>query len=457
MTMNDRPWVLLPIETKVREFHAKILQSAVAAVRGFDVVLGEQNAMIRQMPWLPRGVYIDKSVARTKTQPFRRLAAAGNKIAAWCEEGLVYRDRDTYLHERVSSDSLNQADVFFAWGQVQADDVAGHVPAAKDKIHVTGNPRFDVLRPELRGLFDGDRNALRQQYGRYILVATNFSRYNHFMGYEFWIEALKKRGTITTPEQLAFFQRWREYLGELYRGFASALPELARGFPDHHFVVRPHPSEDHDAWRRETRGLENMTVAFEGSVIPWIAGADALIHNSCTTGVEAYLLGKPVIAYRPATDEVLDSHLPHALSRQAFDDQELIAAVAEGIEAGIPQPAESEAAKYIAAQDGPLAAERVADELARLELPSASAEPDASARLRLAAGNAAATFMPLVRRLRAGSKAQAYARQKFPGITVAEVRGALAHLAQVSGRFANVRAEPMAARHCFRITSVTSG
>ena len=36
--MTDRPWVLLPIETKVREFHAKILQSAVLAERGLALV-----------------------------------------------------------------------------------------------------------------------------------------------------------------------------------------------------------------------------------------------------------------------------------------------------------------------------------------------------------------------------------------------------------------------------------
>ena len=302
--------MLLPIEIKAREFDAKILQSAVAAERGFDVVLGEQNAMIRQMRSLPRGVYIDKSVARTKTQPFQRLRAAGNSVAAWCEEGLVYIDRDTYLHERVSEASLALADMFFAWGPVQANDVGSHVSAAKDKILVTGNPRFDVLRPELRGLFDRERDALRQRFGRYILVATNFGRYNHFMGYDFHLAALKKRGTITTPEQIAFYRRWREYLGELYRGFALALPVLARAFPDHHIVVRPHPSEDHEAWRRETHGLDAVTVAFDGSAIPWIAGADALIHNSCTTGVEAYLLGKPVIAFRPATDDTYDSYLP---------------------------------------------------------------------------------------------------------------------------------------------------
>jgi surface carbohydrate biosynthesis protein len=446
--------VLLPIETKVREFHAKILQSAVAVERGFDVVLGEQNAMIRQMPWLPRGVYIDKSVARTKIQPFRRLAAAGNKIAAWCEEGLVYRDRDTYLHERVSPESLALTDLFFAWGPVQSDDVGGHVPTAKSKIRISGNPRFDLLRPELRGLFDGGAQALRDKYGPYILVATNFSRYNHFMGYEFWIEALKKRGTITTPEHLAFFQEWRGYLGDLYRGFISVLPALTRAFPGHRIIVRPHPSEDHAAWHRETAGLGNVTVAFEGSVIPWIAGAQALIHNSCTTGVEAYLLGKPVIAYRPATNDVLDSHLPNAVSRQAFDPDELVAMVNDGLRSGAPVAISDQAAAYIAAQSGPLAAERVADGLATLDLTPGPARPSMGARVRIAAGNAAAVLAPMVRRVRLGSKAQAYADQKFPGISVGEVQNALAALAKVSGRFDAVRAEPMAARNCFRITSV---
>ena len=94
---GHRPWLLLPIETKVREFHAKLLLAAVAAEQGFQVLLGEQNAMLAQRRHLPRGIYLDKSVARTKTANFRRLKAAGNRVAAWCEEGLVYRDRDTYL------------------------------------------------------------------------------------------------------------------------------------------------------------------------------------------------------------------------------------------------------------------------------------------------------------------------------------------------------------------------
>ena len=80
---------MLPVETKAREFHAKLLVGAEAVERGYSVVLGEQNAMVRQIAYLPRGLYIDKSVASTKTKHFQHLRQQGHKVAAGCEEGLV--------------------------------------------------------------------------------------------------------------------------------------------------------------------------------------------------------------------------------------------------------------------------------------------------------------------------------------------------------------------------------
>ena len=450
-----RPWLLLPIETKAREFHAKVLQAAVMAERGYDVVLGDQNSMVKNVARLPRGVYLDKSVSRTKTKGFGQLHAMGNRVVACCEEGLVYRDADTYLHERISNDSLAVAERFFAWGGVQAADVLRKAPEAASKIRVTGNPRFDVLRPELRGVFAPEVAALHRRFGRYVLVATNFSRYNHFMGYNFWIEALQKRGTIASEAELTFFRRWRDYLEVLYRGFVAAVPVLSRAFPDHRIVVRPHPSENHDEWRRETAGVANVTVAFEDSVVPWIAGADVLVHNSCTTGVEAYLLGRPVIAYRPATDDVLDSHLPHAVSREAFTEDELVALLHQGIAGTLaPAPrAQGEAARYITAVDARLAAERVADGLVELGVEPTNYRPSPGDAARLLGDRFTATLAPLTRRIRVGPRADAYARQKFPGIAVGEVREALAQFRRATGRFGAVRAERMTARSCFRITA----
>ena len=151
---SARPWLLLPVEVKVREFHAKVLQAAVAAEHGFDVVLGEQNALQRGLPHLPRGIAVDKSVDRSKVPIFRRARGLGDRLASWCEEGLVYRDRDTYLHERVQPEALAQVDRFFAWGDVQQADILRKAPDAAAKIRVTGHPRFDLLRPDLRAVYE---------------------------------------------------------------------------------------------------------------------------------------------------------------------------------------------------------------------------------------------------------------------------------------------------------------
>ncbi|MDP7164431.1 MAG: hypothetical protein QGF97_04055 [Alphaproteobacteria bacterium] len=446
------PWLLLPIETKVREFHAKLLLAAVAAEQGYQVLLGEQNAMLAQRRHLPRGIYIDKSVGRTKTANFRRLKAAGSRVAAWCEEGPVYRDRDTYLHERVSNESLAEASLFFAWGEVQAGDVRLKAPEAAAKIRLSGNPRFDLLRPEWRGLFAPQAEALRRRFGPYLLLNGNFSRYNHFMGYDFWIEALKQRGTITNQSQLAFFRHWRDFLGEIFHGFTAALPVLARAFPEHRLIVRPHPSEDHDEWRRQARGLDNVEVVYEGSVIPWLLAAEAVLHNSCTTGLEAYLLGRPVVAFRPACDAILDSELPNAVSRQAFELDELVAVIGEVLEGGTTgAPDAGLAARYIAALDGPLAAEQVVAALDEIAFPGASLALGPVARLGLAGGQTLAAVKPWVRRLRQGARANAYAAQKFPGIELEEVAAGLQQFRELSGRFNEVRSEALPLRHCFLI------
>ncbi len=450
----QRPWLLLPIETKVREFHGKLLLAAVAAEQGFQVLLGEQNAILAQRRHLPRGVYIDKSVGRTKTGSFRRLKAAGSHVAAWCEEGLVYRDRDTYLHERVSNESLAEASLFFAWGEVQAADVRRKAPEAAAKIRVSGNPRFDLLRPEWRELFAPEAEAIGRRYGPYLLLNSNFSRFNHFMGYDFWIEALKQRGTITDEVQLAFFKRWRDFLGEVFRGFTTALPVLARAFPDHRLIVRPHPSEDHDEWRRQAQGLANVEVIYEGSVIPWLLAAEAVLHNSCTTGLEAHLLGRPVVAYRPACDEVLDSELPNAVSRQAYELDELVTVVGDVLQGGAAEAVDAGlAGRYIAALDGPLAAEQVVAALDEIAFDGAPLALGPAARLDLAAGQTLAAIKPVARRLRQGARANAYAAQKFPGIELAEVAAGLQQFHELSGRFAEVKAEALPLRRCFRISA----
>ena len=451
---QPRRWLLLPIETKAREFHAKTLLAAAAAERGFDVLMGDQNAILAQLPHLPVGIYVDKSIARTKEAHFKLLRDSGYLVCAWCEEGVVYRDRDTYLHQRISPEAMGFVDRFFAWGQNQADDIAYKLPDAAAKIRAIGNPRFDLLRPEFRAIFADEAKAHQDRHGRYLLINTNFSRFNHFLGSDFWIKAQRQRGGIKTADEQAAVQHWIDFIGKIFHGFAAALPDLSKAFPDHTIILRPHPSEDHGAWGEAAAGLDNVQVLHYGNVIPWILGADCVLQNSCTTGVEAHVLGVPVAAYRPATDVVVDSHLPNVLSRNAYSADELIdtiTALTDGT-MGPPVNIGDQAGHYLAAATGALAADNIADELAGLDCPVAGFAQGPVARLGRLVTRLATAIRPKVRRLVRGGRAADYANQKFPGMELDEVRGVLAQLQSVSGRFEGVRVESLPLHHCFHIS-----
>jgi len=436
--MSDN-WLIIPIETKIRELYGKSLLAACAAEAGMQVILGDQRVISHSLHQLPRGLYVDKSISRTKIGHFRRLRRMGSSVVAWCEEGLAYRDKSAYQFERVDPQSMAEVDAFFAWGESQSQDVLEKLPEATGKMHVFGNPRFDFLNASMRSVFDDDVRKITSTYGRYVLVNTNFSRYNRFRGRDDVVDVLRARGILSSDEQKPYYQSVVEHLGEVFGYFAEAVPQLAARFPDTTFVVRPHPSENHDRWRSELAGHRNVVVNAEGNAIPWMLGAQAVIHNACTTGVESFLLDRPTIAYVPVVHETFNrlNYLPNAISRIARDLDALTEAVRCALAQDQPfDEAVAEKRKlvseYVANASGQSAAERIVGILATLNgQPKPSLWREKSARmLSLARFNAARAR----RALRPNEAMRAYLDQKFPSLTLGELQDVMQKIARARGR-----------------------
>ena len=75
-----KPRLYIGIEIKVREFDAKLLLACVAAEAGYTVILGQQRVFKRRLEEMPRGIYLDKSVATAKAQKHLRLQ---NLVFKW--------------------------------------------------------------------------------------------------------------------------------------------------------------------------------------------------------------------------------------------------------------------------------------------------------------------------------------------------------------------------------------
>ncbi len=433
-------WLILPIETKVREFEGKLLLAAAAAERGWHVLLGDQNELLTQIRHLPRGLYLDKSVARTKTAHFRRLKQQGFAVAAWCEEGLVYLNPEIYLSHRVAEESLAEVAAFLAWGPRQWQDMTRALPAYAGRIVATGNPRGDVLRPELRALHRRRVDSIRDQHGRFLLINTSFARYNHQLGDFHMIELQRRRGIAQRPEEIAELTAWCEHIRDQFGDFVAMLPELRRRFPEHRLIVRPHPSENFERWRRETADLENVEVRHEGPTHAWLLAADAMVHAACSTGFESYLMGRPAVSYRPHSSALFDAEIPLIGSHRAATPDELetgiraaMADAAHGTDAALAAP-------YVDGLSGDLAVDRILDVLEDVAAERDRLRGGPVARLRR---RGTALRQSGKRRLRALARARGrdslYAAQKFPGLDAEEVTETLETLRQACGRFEQVR------------------
>jgi hypothetical protein len=214
-------------------------------------------------------------------------------------------------------------------------------------------------------------------------------------------------------------------------------------------VLRPHPSEAHGPWAEAAAGHANVQVISEGSVLPWLIAASVLVHNGCTTAIEATALDRPVITYRPQRDERYDFPLPNDLSAEASNDDAVIEGVAaalrgEALDYG-PRRQDLVEATFAALRDR-LASDRIVDAL--VGHAAARPRPVPPMRRRIA-GWAAAEFRGMRKRMVnqhiAGHKNdKAYQRTRFPGIGIDEVHRRVGLFARCLGRFEGVRAHQLA-------------
>jgi surface carbohydrate biosynthesis protein len=451
--MKTKPLLIIPVETKVREFDAKLLLAVVALQRGFDVVLGALWELKFFTELLDRGIFLDKSIAKTKAQWFSRCRQQGHRVAALDEEGLVYFDAETYRQLRIHPPSLEKADVFFAWGKDQAEVMIPEVGALAERIRLTGNPRFDLLRPELRMAYDKDVAGLRNAYGRIILINTSFSFANSAND----AKALQQTFSQYPIEESrpGFFAGWTAAQNNVLQSFQEVLPLVRKRFPEHAIIIRPHPSEGLQLWQELSRSMSNTAVIREGNVVPWLLAADVLVHWNCTTAIEAFLLGKSAIAYRKEQPYFYEQPLPNACSFHAASPDELMdmldRAIADRLTASPEKIAEQGKilAHHISSLQGSLAAEKMVEELFQLSQ-TFSRKRNISQRtvqMTKRLWRAALDQLDSSRQIR-----DSYVAEKFPDTTADEVRDrvlVLAKCLKYSKKIA-VRAE---CRNCFSLSA----
>ena len=445
--IHSKPPLIIPVENQVREFDAKLLLALIAAKRGFPAVIGSRLEIDFRIASFPRGIYLSKSMTARSLKMFRIMSWLGHQIAVWDEEALVHMQPETYFTRRLSREAIQYVSHLFAWGQenVELWRQYPHLPESTP-IHITGNPRGDLLRPELHAYFEQDVQRLRDRHGDFILINTNFSNVNAF------VPSLNLFMPVRNPGESARFGRGavgmdrkyaeglRDFKQAVFKDIKNVIPALEKAFPDFSIIVRPHPTENPQIYKDIAKRCERVEVTNEGNVVPWIMAARALVHNSCTTGIEAYIMGVPAVSYMATRDEYYDLgyyKLPNRMSHQCSSFAELRKTLGK-IFAGELGAANGNERKelleyYLTAQEGRLACERIVDVLegivgGRTGLPAPALKEQLIGRYRANWRR----FVKWYKSFAPGSKYRPeFQRHRYPGLTMDQLRERLAYFQQV--------------------------
>jgi surface carbohydrate biosynthesis protein len=462
------PALLVPVENQVRELDAKLLLACIAAQRGITSIIGPKREVEFRIASFPRSIFLSKSLRIGNRKFFPISRQLGHEIVAWDEEALVHLPPEIYFSRRLSPAGMNYVSHFFAWGEDNAQLWRQYPNLAADKpIHVTGNPRNDLLRSEVRSYYENDVKHICSTYGDFILINTNFNHVNAFYPGQNLFKPVKKSGEIAEFGQAArgmpreYAEGFRDHKQAIFKDFQKLIPALEKSFPDYTIVVRPHPTENQDIYRKIAQDCEQVRVTNEGNVVPWLMAARALIHNGCTTGVEAYVVGIPAISYRATVNDFYDDgfyRLPNRLSHQCFNYEELegtLRMIISG-QLGAADDDEREALvnRHLTALDGPLACERIVDILEKAigELKMSPAPP--------VGDRFDGWFRTTKRRIRqrykshrTGSlKSQEFERHRYSPISANEISTRLGRFQQILGYGTELKVESIFGK-LFRISA----
>jgi len=449
LTTPRKPTLIIPVENQVRELDSKILLACVAAKRGFNSIIGSHRKIDFRIAALPRSLYLCKSFTVMNLRMFRIMHKLGQKIVSWDEEALVHLPDSMYFSRRLSPLSLQYVSHLFAWGEENAQMWRRYreMPVGKP-IHITGNPRADLLRPDICSFYQEEADTLREQYGNFILVNTNFNHVNAFYPAQNLFRPVKhpgetaKFGKAAKGMSRAFAQVLHDHKQALFEHFKAIIPRLHDSFPDATIIVRPHPTENPHAYHELAARYERVQVNNQGNVVPWLMACKVLVHNGCTTAVEAYSMGIPSVSYRAVVNDTIDQgfyRLPNRLSHECFTEAQLLQTLKGILNGDLDSPADKARDAlidhYIIARNGPLACERMVDVLEGIadnwkDRPR-SASPRRIAGILHANGRRLVKY--LLRYLPGSHAPPQFHQHRFPGITLEELRDRATRFQQAIG------------------------
>lgn len=275
------------VEVKKRELVSRADLAIEMVKRGVPVILGEcYNPKELLALGIDKGYFFGKCAQPDTLKKFKILLDHGWTFGALDEEGLLPDSLESFASQRFSIESAEIFKDIFFFGRKQKETF-DRTFSPRDSFVVSGNPRIDMWQANYYGLHDQAIQDIKKKYGKFALIPLNLGYYtiSH-------LHAMSTYGTELAEKS--------EFLFDRFCKLAERLAKDGRV----NVIMRPHPSDDIHRIKKLMikHGVKSNLVQCIGTneAYPWIAAAEVLFHNCCTTALEAGFCGTPAVTFAPS-------------------------------------------------------------------------------------------------------------------------------------------------------------
>lgn len=302
----------LVVDHPLRDLDVAALIAHLLATRGYETVLMPFYGQNFDLGIADVDLLVLNYARPANLGLIRHAQSRGIPLAVLDTEGGLLPDEGPTSPEGiarflVSSGLDRDLSAYLFWGAKLRDRVVAASSLDPDRATVVGCPRLDLAHKPWSG-------ASRK--GDVILINTNFPLVNSAHATDGEIDRGSLLAIGFAPEEIDEMVR---VVRIVMNRVIDAVSKIAAERPYRRFVVRPHPFEREDTYRRRFAGFPNVEVRREGNVHDAIAECACMLHVNCTTAIEAGLCGVPPISLDFANDPQLErfAMLPTAISHGA--------------------------------------------------------------------------------------------------------------------------------------------
>lgn len=243
----------------------------------------------------------------------KELKKQGILVALMPTEGIPTLEKYRAFAAGVDTD-LSGVDVHFVWNRPMQEILRRNHTISDVNIYTVGVPRFDFYREPLsKVLLCKEEFCIKYNLNPeypIITFATNFTQASFYnKNREFLEQDSRNLGYKKVMEKISGgVMEVARRDNESREILTSSFIRLMNEFPHVNFILKLHPSEDHQFYYDRFNNIKSghhdrLRIITQEHIWDILNVTDIEMKRSCTTGIEAWILGKPTIEMKLNPDE----------------------------------------------------------------------------------------------------------------------------------------------------------